>query len=39
MKVNIVLGWSCQGGMLRSVPVRWPIETAANSEIQDLPFS
>lgn len=39
MKVNIVLGWSCQWGMLRSVPVRWPIETAANSEIQDLPFS
>lgn len=39
MKVNIVLGWSCQGGMLRSVPVRWPIEMAVNSEIQDFLFS
>lgn len=39
MKVNIVLGWSCHRGMLRSVPVGWPIEIAVNSEIQDPLFS
>lgn len=39
MKVNIVLGRSCQEGMLWSALVRWPIERAVNSEIQAIHFN
>lgn len=29
---------SCQGRMLRPVPVSWPLEIAVNNEIQDCLF-